>query len=115
MPWLPAFDRQDQGLFASRPILVPSRVGIIGDNGIEPLAQYRFDGIFPAGFNVQRFPQRLVSLQMIAPQPFAQFPVTLYAFLQLFERGAARLCLGALFLSMLHVRQHLTALLFKAG
>ena len=50
------FDRQQQGQLLARPVLAPRCIRTIGGERAKPLAQQGLNGIFPAGFDMQRFP-----------------------------------------------------------
>jgi hypothetical protein len=60
---------QQQAQFAARPILAPRRVGDLRRQRTQALAQDGFDGVFPAGFDVQRLPQWFAVLQAMPAQP----------------------------------------------
>ena len=52
-------------------------------------------------------------MQMVAMQPVAQFAIALYPFLQLLKRRTPCVRFGAFLLHMLHLRQHIAALLLQ--
>jgi hypothetical protein len=111
---LPAVARagqgQQQGQLAARAVPAPRRVGTFCRQSGQPFAQDRFDRVFPAGFDVQRFPQRLAVLQPVPAQPVVQFAVGLQALLQLLQRNATSAGLGTLLLRVLDFGQQFAPL-----
>ncbi|EXI64562.1 MAG: hypothetical protein AW08_03646 [Candidatus Accumulibacter adjunctus] len=112
--WRRRRQRQHEGLPAARPIPAPRRVGALGRQRREPLAQHRLDRVLPAGLDLQRPPQRLAMLQTVPAQPFIQLAIRLQALLQLLQRAAAGIRLGTLLLRLLHFAKHLPPLLLEA-
>ncbi|KFB71461.1 MAG: hypothetical protein AW09_003405 [Candidatus Accumulibacter phosphatis] len=105
--------RQQQGQFASRPILAPRRIGGSGGQGGQAFAQDGFDGILPAGFDLQCFPQRFAVLQAMPAQPVVELAVGLQPLLQLLQCHPAGLRLGTFPLRVLHLSQNRTPLLLE--
>jgi hypothetical protein len=79
----------------------------------QAFAQNGFNRVFPAGFNMNPLPQRLLIRQTVPLQPLANLGAALHALLQLLKRTLAGFGFVLCLLCLLHVLLNLAAAYFK--